>query len=61
MHPSPKKVTIERTKIAGSLLLCTQMLIILFPVWSEIKKEILSRNIKKIKKSKQFDLIISYI
>ena len=57
MHPTSKKVSIHLTKIAGSLSLCTQMWIILFPVWAEIKKEKSSRKfskIKKIKKSKQF-------
>ena len=42
MNPASKKVSIQLTKIAGSLSLCTQMLIILFPVWAGIKKEKLS-------------------
>ena len=55
MHPTSKKVSIQLTKIAGSLSICTQMLIILFPVWAGIKKEKLSQKCSKIKKSKQFD------
>ena len=40
MHPTSKKVNTQLTKIAGSLSLCTHMLIILFAVRAGIKKKI---------------------
>ena len=46
------------TKIAGSLSLCKQMLIILFPVWLGIKKEKLSRKFSKIEKVKNQDSLL---
>ena len=65
MHPTSKKVSIQLTKIAGSSSLCTQMLILFFPVGSRIEKEKLSQNFVKLKKdikiSKQFDYSIYLI
>ena len=49
MHPTSKKVNVQPTKIAGSSSLCTHMLIILFPVWAGIKREIWSQKFWKIK------------
>ena len=47
MHPTRKMVSIQLTKIAESLEICTQMFIIIFPALSGIKNEKLEAKISK--------------
>ena len=58
MHPTSKKVSIQLTKIAGSLSLCTQMLVTLFPDWAGIKKEKWYSN--RLAQSHGFNLKIGF-
>ena len=57
IHPTSTKDSVQLTDISGSQSLCTQMVIILYPVMAGLENQ----NNQKIKKSKQSKSLYSVI
>ena len=55
MHPNPMKVSIQLTKIARSVSLFTQMMMILFLLWAGVKNDKIKVKMSNIKKLKWLD------
>ena len=49
IHPTSTKVSVQLTKICGSESLCTQMVIILFPVMAGLEFQNKKKNQRKLK------------